>query len=478
MSKPIGRILSSTLRTARVEFSDESIEEGMMIEFEIPSSSTTTKTITAKIDKLELTKYAGLTGTIYYLDRVDKPPKYMTEIQLSYDVEDGVFFVGVDFRGIDVKLDLNPLFGHLLVSGMTKAGKTHFMLVLIEELIKHNVPCIIFDPHGEFVNLAKYAPDNVVNVEDLRIEDCISLLQQRKIVVYNLLGLLKVSKSNRVAEILSQLKTKKEEDYAQAGNNTLLLKLPPILIFIDEAEIFAPNSRGPSINQVRSGALPAIMDIAKEGAKFGLGLIVAPQRVTRLDIDIRGQCNSAALFRFTDLGSRRAISEMDYITPRDLDALKGFAQGDCLLIGRIVKRPRMVTIRDMESERAKDVNFAEILGVFKDKVAKPFIVEKVKTIIDVKGNIIDVETGDIIQTVKERMFDEDKIAYTSTAGDGIVLRESMTPEEEEMLSEMITPELDELENIPSSYLNHQEGAPKVMKIPHNWRPDVKKKVKK
>jgi len=432
----IGRVLSSTLRTARVEFSRDDIEEGMLVELDIPLGSTRSKTITAKIDKLELTKYSGLTGTIYYLDRIDRPPKYMTDVRLSYDIEDGIFNIGKDSRNIDVKLSLNPLFGHLLVSGMTGAGKTHFMIVLLEELIKQSVPSIVFDSHGEFVNLVKYAPDKVVNVEDIRIEDCISYLQQRKVIIYNLLGLLKVSKANRLAEILSQLKTKKEEDYARAENNQLLLRLPPILIFIDEAEIYAPNARGPAVNQVRSAALPAVMDIAKEGAKFGLGLIVAPQRVTRLDIDVRGQCNSSALFRFTDLGSRRAIAEMDYITGRELDALKGFRQGDCLLTGRFVKRPRIATIRDLESERAKDVDFAEMLGIFKEKVATPFILPERRSIIDVTGNVIDVETGEIIQTAKERMLDEDNIAFTETEGDGVVLRESMTPEEEKLIEEL------------------------------------------
>jgi len=428
MEEPVGRILSSNLKTARVEFSREDLEEGMLLEIEIPLTPQVTKTINAKIDKLEITKHAGLTGTIYYLDRLDRPPKYMTPVRLSYDVEEGIFFVGIDTRYVDIKLQLNPLFGHVLVSGMTKAGKTHFMIVLLEEMLKHEVPCIVFDPHGEFVNLVKYAPDKVVLVEDLRIDNCIALLQQRKTIVYNLLGLAKVSKANRLSEILSALKLLKEEDYAQAENNPLLLKIPPTLIFIDEAEIFAPNQRGPSINQVRSGALPAIMDIAKEGAKFGLGLIVAPQRVTRLDIDVRGQCNSAVLFRFVDRGSRTAISLMDYITNRDLDALKGFAQGEALLTGRIVKRPRVVTIRDIKSERAKDVNFAEILGLFGGKIAQPYIVETQTTEEDAEGNIIESQTGLVIQTAKERFDDEDKIAFDQSEGDGVVLRTEPIPE--------------------------------------------------
>lgn len=71
----------------------------------------------------------------------------------------------------------------------------------------------------------------------------ISYLQQRKIVAYNLLGYTKTAKAARVSEILTDLMAAKERDYQQANGSPMLLELPLVLVFLDEADLFAPNQR-------------------------------------------------------------------------------------------------------------------------------------------------------------------------------------------------------------------------------------------
>lgn len=322
---------------------------------------------------------------------------------------------------------------------MTRAGKTHWCLVLLEEAIMRNMPALIIDSHGEFVNLAKKTDkwkhtENVVVVEDIRIEDLIPYLQQHRTVIYNLLGLPKVSKANRVAEILSLLKEEKEKDYAQAENQEALLQIPPVLIVIDEAEIYAPNKT--SKWGVRSDALGVVTDLAKEGAKFGMGLIVVPQRLTMLDIDVRSQCNSAAIFRNTDLGSKTAISKLDYITNQDLKNMSGYFKGTCLMAGSFVRRVKTVYVRDLLSEKVKKIDFAEMLGIESGPPPKrpQFKTRFTKTD---DGDIVDTVSGEIVENGIERMEREDAAAFEQTEGDGVILRGShLSVEEQSILNKL------------------------------------------
>jgi hypothetical protein len=422
MPKAIGRILNATDKYARVELGDEAeVERGSLIEFIVSSTK-----ITAKIEKLENHKYAGLIAHVYFLDPTPKPPKPMTEIFLSEDFEDGILYVGSDRRGVEVRINLNPLFGHLLVAGMTKAGKTHFMLVLLECLVPLGVPMLVIDTHGEFINLVKRYPDSVVLVEELRIEDLISYLQQRKTVIYDLLGMEKVSKANRISEVLNSLYIEKEKDYRKAENNPMLLSIPPALIFVDEAEVYAPNNTATG-NVVRSGALDALIQVAKEGAKFGLGLIAAPQRVSRLHVDVRGQMNSAAIFRLTDYGSKRAVREMDFILKQDMELIGAFEQGECILTGHIVRRPRIVHIRDIQTERAKKINYEEMLGI--ERTEGLMTMNESFIEITPKG-VVDIKTQKIIQSRAELTLVDDKLAFEMSDGDGVVRREEPLTDEE------------------------------------------------
>lgn len=427
----IGRILSATPRTARIEFlGDLKINEGDFICFKRDGES-----IVGRIDKLVTHRYAGLTGYVYWLEPLDSPPRPMQNVYIAEeDKEDGFFFVGTDRAGNEIRLNLNPFFNHAMIGGMTQQGKTHLCIILLEEMIMRGVPCFIIDSHGEFVNLGKATKKwkhakNVVVVEDLRIEDLIAHLQQKHTVVYNLLGLPKVSKASRVGEILHAFMEAKERDYAKAENQPMLLEILPTLVFVDEAEIYAPNQT--STYGAKGESRDALITIAKEGAKFGLGLVIVPQRVTKLDVDVRGQCNSAAIFRVTDFGSRQAVKKMDFITPHDIRNLGAFTKGICLLSGQFVKRPRIIFTRELMSEKVKKVNFEEMLGI----ETEPPIAVKSRFITD-GARIVDTITGDVVEDPIAWLRREDLAATELEEGDGVVLRGQLTPSEEDALNEL------------------------------------------
>ena len=112
----IGRILEATLENARCEF-DSTAEEGGPVSFKVGDEE-----IRARIDILETLSHIGLIGYISFKDRPIKPPKSLTPIYRREEIQTGILYVGHDFRGNIVRLDLNPLFIHLLIGGKPQRG--------------------------------------------------------------------------------------------------------------------------------------------------------------------------------------------------------------------------------------------------------------------------------------------------------------------------------------------------------------------
>ena len=86
-------------------------------------------------------------------------------------VDNGLFLGSARYLNLDVKIDLERLFGkHLSILAMSGAGKSNLVAVLFEELIKRKgVIPIIFDIHGEYKPFEKLY-DSVLVVEGSKVK--------------------------------------------------------------------------------------------------------------------------------------------------------------------------------------------------------------------------------------------------------------------------------------------------------------------
>ncbi|MCI4324664.1 MAG: ATP-binding protein [Thermoplasmata archaeon] len=67
-------------------------------------------------------------------------------------------------HSLRIELDINQLVQrHVSVLAKTGGGKSYLLGVLIEELLRHKVTCVIIDPHGEYGSLRKAAESNGVH---------------------------------------------------------------------------------------------------------------------------------------------------------------------------------------------------------------------------------------------------------------------------------------------------------------------------
>ncbi len=162
----------------------------------------------------------------------------------------------------------------------------------------------------------------------VKMLDVEALVRSPGVKIFDLSGLDYVDQQALVAVILDKLL-----------RLAMRRRCRPTLVVVEEAHNFAP-SRGDSLS------LPVLMRIAREGRKFGIGLLLISQRPTRLHPDILSQCMTHIFKRIinpVDLKYVRDVAEQ--VQTEDLQELKTLSEDEALIIGLAVKVPVLVKVR-------------------------------------------------------------------------------------------------------------------------------------
>lgn len=128
----------------------------------------------------------------------------------------------------------------------------------------------------------------------------------------------------------------------------------PLLIVIDEAHnLCTPDDDRPLQRAVRE----RIIQIAAEGRKFGLWLLLSTQRPSKVHPNIVSQCDNLALMRMSSpLDLEELATIFGFAPPTLLAHAPGFRQGEALLAGGFAPAPMLVKVRDrLTQEGGADV---------------------------------------------------------------------------------------------------------------------------
>jgi hypothetical protein len=356
----VGRIVRATDTKAEAEIIS-SVHIGDVLQF--PNGA---GYATGRIINITTTRGQGLIANLEFEKPLREVPRLFTPLtRLPNRIPVKVsLHIGEEANGRNVWIRINALFSGLLVGGLIQEGKTHLALVIGEELIERQVPVLIIDSQGEFLGLSDTFSDHVHVCDGshrIRAAQVLRDLKKRKTVIVNLLGLSNVDKGNVATKILNDLKLEKEADYKRGPVPTY----PPVIVLIDEAEIYAPSHMHRAVApQCRF----AIMDIVKRMGKFGIGTILITQRLPMLDPDSRSQCGSSAFFRLTDAGSLGIAKLMSYVTAHDVELIRNLSRGQCLLAGKIVSHSIITHVKPAKSPRTKSLDFEKQLGLSAEEV--------------------------------------------------------------------------------------------------------------
>jgi uncharacterized protein len=111
----------------------------------------------------------------------------------------------------------------------------------------------------------------------------------------------------------------------------------PILIVADEAHNVCPQE--PADN-LEAAATSHAIKIAGEGRKFGRYLLVSTQRPSKIHANVLSQCDNLVLMKMNSASDLAHISQIFSQAPGTfLDQSPHFAQGECLLAGKLVRNP-------------------------------------------------------------------------------------------------------------------------------------------
>lgn len=124
-----------------------------------------------------------------------------------------------------------------------------------------------------------------------------------------------------------------------AGSQPVSGRSQPLLIVIDEAHRFLPEGGDSSCQRI-------LTKVAKEGRKYGVGVMVVTQRPSDIDATILSQCGTMIALRTTNPGDRVKVAAA---FPDDLgglvELLPSLRTGEGLFVGEAMFVPSRVRIR-------------------------------------------------------------------------------------------------------------------------------------
>jgi len=131
----------------------------------------------------------------------------------------------------------------------------------------------------------------------------------------------------------------------------------PILLVCEEAHRYVPN-RGEAMY---GAAQDAIRRLAKEGRKYGLGLMLVSQRPSEVEATVLSQCNSWIVLRITNDSDQAHVRA---ILPDSLASLtkmlSGLRRREAIFVGLAAVLPSRILIKKLEEDQlpqSKDIDF-------------------------------------------------------------------------------------------------------------------------
>jgi uncharacterized protein len=116
----------------------------------------------------------------------------------------------------------------------------------------------------------------------------------------------------------------------------------PVLLVIDEAH----NLCAPGMDSLLGRAVrDRIIQIAAEGRKFGLWLLISTQRPSKVHPQIVSQCDNLTLMRMNSPGDLAELTDIFGFVPRAMLAQSArFRQGEALMAGGFVAAPSILKV--------------------------------------------------------------------------------------------------------------------------------------
>ncbi|WP_422344437.1 helicase HerA domain-containing protein [Parasphingorhabdus sp.] len=238
--------------------------------------------------------------------------------------------IGRDDTGQSVHVDIEELLAtRLLVQGNSGSGKSHLLRRLLEESA-HLVQQVVIDPEGDFATLADAYNHVVVDAGDYNEREIATMgariREHRASIILNLESLELEAQMTCAAAFLNALFDAPRDHWY------------PVLVVVDEAQMFAPSVSGDVPDAVRRASLGAMTNLMCRGRKRGLAGAIATQRLAKLAKNVAAEASNFLMGRtFLDIDMARAADLLG-MERRQAERIRDLERGHFLGLGPAISR--------------------------------------------------------------------------------------------------------------------------------------------
>ncbi len=185
------------------------------------------------------------------------------------------------------------------------------------------------------------------NILDPGLSDPLAMIKNGKVNVINLVELTERQANIAVSYYLEEMLDDRKR---ATRNNHEESRVPvkftvPLMVVIEEAHIFIPKEEDTDTKYFAG-------KVAREGRKFGLGLVIVSQRPRGIDSNILSQMGSLAVMRMVQQDDQMQVSAASESLSRDLiEQLPSLNPGEAVFTGQWVNLPTFVKIDEVKERK-------------------------------------------------------------------------------------------------------------------------------
>ena len=250
--------------------------------------------------------------------------------------------MGSATSGEAARIDLEELLStRLLVQGNSGSGKSHLLRRLLEQSAPW-VQQVVIDPEGDFVTLADRHGHMVIDAADhseAALHRNADLVRRHRVsVVLNLESVEVDDQLRRAGAFLNGLFEADRDAWS------------PVMVVVDEAQLFAPAAASETSDEARRIALGAMTNLMCRGRKRGLAGVIATQRLAKLAKNVAAEASNFMMGRtFLDIDMARA-GDLLGMDRRQAEMFRDLPRGTFVALGPAMsRRPLPVRIGSVET---------------------------------------------------------------------------------------------------------------------------------
>lgn len=220
--------------------------------------------------------------------------------------------------GKNAPLDVQALIeSKLLIQCNSGGGKSWAVRRVLEQTYS-SVPHIVIDPEGEFHTLREKHEYALLGQKggDGPADIKSAAMLARRLLELNVSAIIDIYELGARRQLFVKL-------FCEALVNAPKELWHPVLIVLDEAHIFVPES-----GQANSESTNAVIDLMTRARKRGFGIVLATQRIASIHKSAAAECNNKMIGRTAlDVDMKRAAKELGFTTGLQERSLRSLLPG-------------------------------------------------------------------------------------------------------------------------------------------------------